>query len=77
MGDYRIDGSDALRQKNKGQGRTRDKSKTTPLDIPDVSNNNEKYIKQLEDEFLKLKIEKAYLKELRRLRLEGTPHNKK
>ena len=28
------------------------------------------HIKQLEDELLKLKIENAYLKELRRLRLE-------
>lgn len=28
------------------------------------------YVKQLEDELLKLRIENAYLKELRRLRLE-------
>lgn len=28
------------------------------------------HVKQLEDELLKLKIENAYLKELRRLRLE-------
>ena len=39
---------------------------------PDVE-----YLKQLEDENLKLRIENAYLKELRRLRLEGKPHNKK
>ncbi len=37
--------------------------------IENVSNNLE-YLKQLEDENLKLRIENAYLKELRRLRLE-------
>jgi transposase len=36
-----------------------------------------KYLKQLEEENLKLRIENAYLKELRRLRLEGIPQNKK
>ena len=35
------------------------------------------YLKQLEDENLKLRIENAYLKELRRLRLEVEPQNKK
>lgn len=34
------------------------------------------HLKQLEEN-LKLIIENAYLKELRRLRLEGTPPNKK
>lgn len=34
---------------------------------PDTS---AEYVKQLEDELLKLRIENAYLKELRRLRLE-------
>jgi len=53
------------------------KPKTKATDNLDPSNNTEKYIKQLEDELLKLKIENAYLKELRRLRLEGTPQNKK
>ena len=66
-----------MRPKSKGRQRTMDKSKTTSPDIPDTFNNNEKYIKQLEGELLKLKIENAYLKELRRLRLEGTPQNKK
>jgi len=44
--------------------------------IETVSNNSE-YLKQLEDENLKLRIDNAYLKELRRLRLEGAPQNKK
>ena len=77
VNDYRIAGPDALRPKSKGRRRTMDKSKTTSPDIPDTFNNNDKYIKQLEGELLKLKIENAYLKELRRLRLEGTPQNKK
>ena len=41
------------------------------------SDNNAEYVKQLEDELLKLRIENAYLKELRRLRLEETALNKK
>ena len=77
VNDYRIAGPDALRLKSKGRRRTMDKPKTISPDIPDTSDNNEKYIKQLEDELLKLKIENAYLKELRRLRLERTPQNKK
>ena len=32
--------------------------------------NNAEYLKQLEEDNLKLRIENAYLKELRRLRLE-------
>ena len=35
-----------------------------------VSDVNTERIRQLEDELLKLRIENAYLKELRRLRLE-------
>ena len=39
---------------------------------PDVTmiDTSAEHVKQLEDELLKLKIENAYLKELRRLRLE-------
>ncbi|MFI3227527.1 MAG: hypothetical protein R3Y09_08970 [Clostridia bacterium] len=36
----------------------------------DNIDENTKYVTQLEDELLKLRIENAYLKELRRLRLE-------
>ena len=79
VNDFRIAGPDALRPKRKGRQRTMNKPKTKAIstDTLDSSNHNEKYIKQLEDELLKLKIENAYLKELRRLRLEGTPQNKK
>ena len=79
VNDFRIAGPDALRPKRKGRQRTMNKPKTKAIstDTLNPSNYNEKYIKQLEDELLKLKIENAYLKELRRLRLEGTPQNKK
>ena len=38
---------------------------------------SKEYVKQLEDELLKLRIENAYLKELRRLRLEEEALEKK
>lgn len=74
VNDFRIAGPDALRPKKKGRkkslGATDKKKKlvssseTTPVDT------SAEYLKQLEDENLKLRIENAYLKELRRLRLE-------
>lgn len=74
---YRIAGPDALKPRKKGRQRTVDKPKKLATDSSCVSNENTEYLKQLEDELLKLRIENAYLKELRRLRLEGTPQNKK
>ena len=73
VNDFRIAGPDALRPKKKGRKKTldinKDKkfSKTTEENPVDTS---AEHIKQLEDENLKLRIENAYLKELRRLRLE-------
>lgn len=73
VNDFRIAGPEALRIKKKGRKKaldTPDKrtdirpSESTP---PDTS---AEHVKQLEDELLKLRIENAYLKELRRLRLE-------
>lgn len=75
VNDYRIAGPDALRPKCKGRRLNVDKPKT--INTSTQSDDNVKYIKQLEDELLKLKIENAYLKELRRLRLEGMSQNKK
>lgn len=77
VNDFRIAGPDALRPKRKGR-----RSKVSkPKEIKQISNESKntdlEYLKQLEDENLKLRIENAYLKELRRLRLEGTPQNKK
>ena len=68
VNDFRIAGPDALRPKKKGRRKV-----YKPKDIALSNNsadNNAEYLKQLEDENLKLRIENAYLKELRRLRLE-------
>ena len=73
VNDFRIAGPDALRPKKKGRNKTLD---TRELKKPSQSNEEEpvdtsaKHIKELEDENLRLRIENAYLKELRRLRLE-------
>lgn len=77
VNDYRIAGPDALKPKKKGRRRKVGKPKKIATDSSCVSNENTEYLKQLEEENLKLRIENAYLKELRRLRLEGTPQNKK
>ena len=74
VNDFNIAGPDALRPKKKGRKKllgTNDKRKqiqVSPEVTPIVANTE--HIKQLEDELLKLRIENAYLKELRRLRLE-------
>ena len=73
VNDFRIAGPDALRPKKKGRKKTLD---TRKLKKPSKTNEEEsvdtsaKHIKELEDENLRLRIENAYLKELRRLRLE-------
>ena len=73
VNDFRIAGPDALRPKKKGRkkalGSIDHREKSTPAEIKPIDADTER-IKQLEDELLKLRIENAYLKELRRLRLE-------
>ena len=73
VNDFRIAGPDALREHKKGRKRIlnspkknieRQKTENTCIDT------SAEYVKELEDELLKLRIENAYLKELRRLRLE-------
>ena len=69
---FRVAGPDALRPHKKGRRKSLDKPEEkssiphaeTPVDT------SVEYIKELEDELLKLRIENAFLKELRRLRLE-------
>lgn len=61
---YRKGGPDALVPKPRGETMKNQKKKTTQ------NSENESYLKQLEEENLKLRIENAFLKELRRLRLE-------
>lgn len=66
-------GPDALRPRKKGRKKTLDKSDNTtqskPLEETSVDTGAE-HVRELEDELLKLRIENAFLKELRRLRLE-------
>ena len=70
---FRAAGPDALRPHKRGRKKILDKScknpKTVPSEEPSVDTSAE-YVKELEDELLKLRIENAFLKELRRLRLE-------
>ena len=70
---FRIAGPDALRPRKKGQKKTLDKSKiehqAQEVEEKAVDTSAE-HVKELEDELLKLRIENAFLKELRRLRLE-------
>ena len=73
VNDFRIIGPDALRPKKKGRKKTLDirelKNTSEPNEEKPVDTSTE-HVKELEDENLKLRIENAYLKELRRLRLE-------
>ena len=73
VNDFRIAGSDALRPKKKGRKKSLDKLKlieAAKQPETESSQPSAEYVKQLEEELLKLKIQNAYLKELRRLRLE-------
>lgn len=73
VNDFRIAGPDALRPKKKGRKKPLSlKRKVTDTNATEsiIVDTSAEYVKQLEDELLKLRIENAYLKELRRLRLE-------
>lgn len=73
VNDFRIAGPEALRPKQKGRNKSLKSSKITSSTEQDDTKSIDtsmEHIKQLEDENLKLRIENAYLKELRRLRLE-------
>ena len=61
VNEFKIAGPDALRPHRKGRKRTLSKS---------VVDTSVEHVQELEDENLKLRIENAFLKELRRLRLE-------
>ena len=70
---FRIAGPDALRPHKKGRKKTLDKSdnitQSKPLEETSIDASAE-HVRELEDELLKLRIENAFLKELRSLRLE-------
>ena len=74
VNDFRIAGPDTLRSKKKGRKKSLKLSDKDKNNIPASKNQPQNMeaerLKQLEDENLKLRIENAYLKELRRLRLE-------
>lgn len=70
INDYRVAGPDALRDKIKGRRPKVEKPKNDEITTSIPKNTCTEYLKQLEQENLKLRIENAYLKELRRLRLE-------
>lgn len=73
VNDFRIAGPDALRPKKKGRKKTldiRECKKSSKYDGEKTVDTSAEHVKELEDELLKLRIENAYLKELRRLRLE-------
>ena len=70
---FRVAGPDALRPRKKGRKKTLDKPNIEPR-IQETEertvDTSAEHVKELEDELLKLRIENAFLKELRRLRLE-------
>ena len=70
---FRVAGPDGLRPRKKGRKNTLDKSakkNNTQAINENTVDTSVKHVKELEDELLKLRIENAFLKELRRLRLE-------
>ena len=80
VNDFRIAGPDALRPKMKGRKKTldiREFKKPSKFGEEQPMDTSAEHVKELEDELLKLRIENAYLKELRRLRLEEEALQKK
>lgn len=65
VNDYKVAGPYALQPKKKGRRPRVSKPETTRPESKEAV-----YMKQLEEENLRLRIENAYLKELRRLRLQ-------
>ena len=68
--DYRTAGPEALKQKKKGRKRSMDKDKIAREIENCESDGQNELLKQLQEENLHLRIENAFLKEARRLRLE-------
>lgn len=73
VNEFKIAGPDALRPHKKDRKRTLSESRTSKPDTQGqepVVDTSVEHVQELEDENLKLRIENAFLKELRRLRLE-------
>lgn len=70
---FRAAGPEALRSHKKGRKVTLNKSRentTVHSRKENIVDTSAEHVRELEDELLKLRIENAFLKELRRLRLE-------
>ncbi|WP_293728955.1 transposase [uncultured Phascolarctobacterium sp.] len=67
---FRIAGPEALKPHKKGRKKILDNAINVQSTNAPSTGVSAEYIKQLEDELLKLRIENTFLKELRRLRLE-------
>lgn len=67
---YRAVGEDALKPRKKGRLRKMDKDKIIKSIKEGDSEEQKRLLEELQEENLKLRIENAFLKELRRLRLE-------
>ena len=73
VSDFRAFGPEALRPKKKGRKAKVDTPETQKIKQIEETvpvDTSVEHVKELEDELLKLRIENAFLKELRRLRLE-------
>ena len=72
VNDFRKYGTDALKPHKKGRKKllniSKGNSKVSKKEYN--TDSNSEYLKELEDENLRLRIENAFLKEIRRLRLE-------
>ena len=68
--DYKAAGVDALKTKRKGRKRKMDKDKLIHEIESSDSDEQKELLKRLQEENLRLRIENAFLKEARRLRLE-------
>ena len=68
--DYRAAGLAALRPKKKGRKRTMDKEQIIRNIENGDAEDQKEFLRQLQEENLRLRIENAFLKEVRRLRLE-------
>ena len=70
---FRVARPDGLRPRQKGRKKTMNKpteqNNLQPVEEKNIDTSAE-HVKELEDELLKLRIENAFLKELRKLRLE-------
>jgi transposase len=69
---FRVAGPDGLRERKMGPKKTLNKNNKKRISDEKrlKVDTSAEHVKELEDELLKLRIENAYLKELRRLRLE-------